>query len=213
MHERERRTFAVEWGSIKRGHDRIVVADSVLDTEKLLAGGEAACSDGDGIAFDRGDDFAGELGQKRGVVRTSEVAPQIFPRLTQSHVAAEKACDGIGAIFGGCAITDLAGDGGVFAYGASNAEIEGVNHLAVLLDLFSLEADVGYPTLAAGIGAAGDMEAELLIEGRKAFFQFRDEPLIEGLGFGNGEFAEFGAGAGDGATVERRTVDAEAEGI
>ena len=48
---------------------------------------------------------------------------------------------------------------GVFADGSADAEVEGVDHLAVLLDLLAFEADVGDPVLAAGVGAAGDVEA------------------------------------------------------
>ena len=67
--------------------------------------------------------------------------------------------------------------------------------------------------LAAGVGAAGDVEAYLLVEGGDALFQFGDEPFVEGLGLGDGELAELGAGAGDGSAPEGGDVDVEAEGV
>ncbi len=67
--------------------------------------------------------------------------------------------------------------------------------------------------LAAGVGAAGDVEADLLVEAGHALFEIGDEPVVEGLGLGDGEFAELGAGAGDGSAPEGGDVDVEAEGV
>ena len=79
-----------------------------------------------------------------------------------------------------------------------------------LLDFFALEADIGNPVLAAGIRAAGNIYFERLIEFGDALFEFFDEPAGEGFCFSDGEFAEFGAGAGDGAAPEGRGFDVEA---
>ncbi len=46
------------------------------------------------------------------------------------------------------------------------------------------------------------MQFDLLIETGQASFHFFDKPAGEAFGFGNGEFAEFGAGAGNGAAPE-----------
>jgi len=92
-------------------------------------------------------------------------------------------------------VADLAGDAGVLADGSADAEVEGVDHLAVLLDLLALEADVGDPALAAGVGAAGDVQLDLLVEAGQAIFKLAGKPPGEGLGFGDGELAELGAGA------------------
>ncbi len=67
--------------------------------------------------------------------------------------------------------------------------------------------------LAAGVGAAGDVELDLLVEGGEAIFHLGDEPLREGLGFGDGELAELGSGAGDGAAPEGGDVDVEVDGV
>ena len=94
---------------------------------------------------------------------------------------------------------------------SAEAEVVGVGQLAFVLDLLAFDADVGDPVLAAAVGAAGDVEPELLIELRNALFEFVDEPAGEAFGLGDGELAEFGAGAGDGAAPERRALDVETD--
>ena len=42
-----------------------------------------------------------------------------------------------------------------------------------MLDLLAFEADVGDPVLAAGVGAAGDVELDLLVEAGEAVLPFR----------------------------------------
>ena len=91
---------------------------------------------------------------------------------------------------------------GELADAAAHAEIVGVDHSAVLLDFFAFDADVGDPVLAATVGASGDVQFELLFEAGEAVFEFRGEPAGEAFGFGEGEFAEFRAGAGDRAARE-----------
>ena len=54
---------------------------------------------------------------------------------------------------------------------------------------------------------------DLLVEAGEALFHLGDEPLVEGLGLGDGELAELGAGAGDGSAPEGGDVDVEAEGV
>ena len=71
-----------------------------------------------------------------------------------------------------------------------------------MLDLLAFDADVGDPVLSATVGAAGDVEAKLLVELRQALFKFVDKPAGEALGLRDGELAELRAGAGDGAAPE-----------
>ena len=59
---------------------------------------------------------------------------------------------------------------------AADAEVVGVDELAVVLDLLAFDADVGDPVLAAAVGAAGDVELELLVEAGQALFELLDEP-------------------------------------
>ena len=126
----------------------------------------------------------------------------------------EEAGDGVGHFARSAAIADGASDGGDMADATAYAEIIGVYHVAVVLDLFAFDADIGDPVLAAGIGAAGDMEAEIFLIVRKALFELLGEPAGEGFRFGEREFAELGAGAGHGATGEGGDgIDREAGGV
>ena len=83
----------------------------------------------------------------------------------------EEAGDGVGDFVGGAAIADWAGDGGELAYASADAEVVGVDHFAVLLDLLAFDADVGDPVLAAGVGAAGDVELDVFLIAGETFFE------------------------------------------
>ena len=97
------------------------------------------------------------------------------------------------------------------ADGSAKAEVVGVGELAVVLDLLAFHADVGDPVLAAAVGASGYVEAELLVELRQALLELIDEPAGEALGLGDGQLAEFSAGAGNGAAPEVGGLDLEAD--
>ena len=85
--------------------------------------------------------------------------------------------------------------------------------MTVGLDFLALDADVGDPVLAAGIGAAGDVETELFLIVGEAVFEFLGKPAGKRFGFGEREFAEFGAGAGNGAANESRRFNGKASGV
>jgi hypothetical protein len=173
----------------------------------------AAGSDGWGVAVYRIDNRAVELGAEVVVRGAGEVGAEVFALLADGEVAAEETVQSIWDILRRGAEAERSGGAGVLADGAADAEVEGVDELAVLLDLLALEADVGDPVLAAGVGAAGDVELDLLIEAGEAILHLGDEPLGEALGLGDGELAELGAGAGDGAAPEGGDIDLEAEGV
>ena len=122
----------------------------------------------------------------------------------------QEARDGVGDFVGGATIADGPGDGGDLADAAAYAEVIGIDHFAVELDFFTFDADVGDPVLAAGIGAASDVESKLLLIIGETVFELFGEPAGEGFGFGESELAEFGTGAGDGAANEGRRFDGKA---
>src|SRR5580704_540236 len=124
----------------------------------------------------------------------------------------EQARDGVGDFFGGAAVANGAGDGGELAYAAAYAEIVGVDHFAFVLDFLAFDADVGDPVLATGVGAAGDVELDVFLVAGEAVFELLGEPTGVGFGFGESEFAEFGARASDGAAHEGVGLDGEAVG-
>ncbi len=46
----------------------------------------------------------------------------------------------------------------------AHAEVVGVDHAVVNLDLLALDADVGNPVLSATVGASGHVQFQMLIE-------------------------------------------------
>ena len=83
------------------------------------------------------------------------------------------------------------------AHGSTDAEVERSDQRSILLDLLAFKTDLGDPVLSAGVGAAGDVELDLLVEGGKALFHLGDEPACEALSLRDGELAKFGTSAGD----------------
>jgi len=124
----------------------------------------------------------------------------------------EKPRDGVGNFIGAAPETNGTRDGSDVADAAADAEIVGVDKLAIDLDFLSFDADVGDPVLAATIGAAGDVKFDLMLEIGIAIFESLGEPASETLGFRESEFAKFGTGAGDRAANEGGTCDGESAG-
>jgi len=122
----------------------------------------------------------------------------------------EEAFDSVGNFLCGAAIADGARDTGVGTDSTTDAEVVGVDHLAVHPGFLAFEADVGGPMLAAAIGAAGDVQLQLLLIIREAIFELISEPTGEGFRFGEGEFTEFRTGASDCAADESGGQDREA---
>src|SRR4030095_415961 len=79
------------------------------------------------------------------------------------------------------------------------------------LDLLALEAKIGDPVLAAAVGAARHMNLQVLLESGEPRLEGAHEATREALGLGEGDLAELGARAGDGAAPEGRGVDAKPE--
>ncbi len=52
---------------------------------------------------------------------------------------------------------------------------------------------------------------QLLVELRQALFHLVDQPARKALGLGDGQLAELGAGAGDGAAPEGRALDVQTD--
>ena len=140
-----------------------------------------AASGGGFVSGDGGGGGAVELGAEVLVGGAGEVGAEVFFGLAGGEVAAEQALDGGGGVFGGGAVAEGARRTGVLADGSADAEVEGVLELAVNLELLAFEADVGDPVLAAGVGAAGDVELDLLVEAGESAFHFFDEPLAKPL--------------------------------
>ena len=125
-----------------------------------------------------------------------------FARIAFGVEVGEQTGDGVGNFFGGATIAYGTRDGSDLTDTAADAEVVGVDHLAIGFDFLALDADVGNPVLPAGVGAAGNVETKLLRIIGETIFELLGEPAGKGFGFGEGEFAEFRASASDGATGE-----------
>ena len=148
------------------------------------------------------DGLAGEDGAQ--VVR-GVAGQEILQRLGAAALLMEvgqEARDGAGDIGRGATIANGAGDGSNLADAAADAEVVGVHHFAVDFNFFAFEADVGDPVLAARVGAAGDVQLDVFLVAGEALVELFGEPARVRFGFGEREFAEFGAGAGDRAANE-----------
>src|SRR6516165_6507210 len=135
---------------------------------------------------------------------------QSLLRMTLILENMEKALDSVRDFVSAAAVTDRPGNGSGLPDAAANAEVVGIHHFAVDLDFLAFDANVRDPVLAATIGATGNVELELPLEVREALLEFLGEPSGKGFGFGQSEFAEFGAGAGNCSTGEGRGFDRKA---
>jgi hypothetical protein len=128
------------------------------------------------------------------------------------QVRAQQALDRLGHLGRGDPVADGTGHRLMPAHRAAHAEVVGVHQPAVDLDLLALDPEVGDPVLAAAVGAAGDVELEVLVEPGEPPLQLVHEPAGEALGLGQGELAELGPGARDRAPPERGGVEAKPRG-
>src|SRR5208337_449194 len=165
--------------------------------------GHSACGQ---IALHRFENLAGELRAQLivGVTRepTTQTLLGLAVGLAAAEVIAQQAFNGFGHQRRRATVAHRPRDARMLAHGSAETEVVSVGQFALMLDLLALEADVGDPVLAAAVGAAGNVELELLIELRQPLLELVDQPAREALGFGNRQLAKFSAGAGDGAAPE-----------
>src|SRR5579863_311117 len=167
--------------------------------------GDVALSDvGHGNRFAGKNIANGFVGLARQIFLERLVGPLVYGELF------EEALDSVGNFGGGAAIADGPRDTCVVTDSTADAEVVGIDHLAIHSGFLAFEADVGGPMLAAAIGAAGDMQLQLLLIVREAIFELVGKPTSEGFRFGEGELAEFRTGASDRAADESRGQNREA---
>jgi hypothetical protein len=134
---------------------------------------------------------------------------EIFAGVAIGLERVQKAWDGVGNFIGAAPETNGTRYGSDVADAATNAEIVGIDKFAIDLDFLAFDANVGDPVLTATIGAAGDMQLELMLKVGIAFFESFGDPPSEVLGFRESELAKFGTGAGHRAANESGTCDRE----
>src|SRR5712672_1979416 len=94
----------------------------------------------------------------------NEKLAEIFARCAVFIELKKKALDRAGHIRGGATVAYRTSDGGKLPHASADAKVIGVNHFAVNLDFFAFNADVRDPVLAATVGTAGHVDAELFLE-------------------------------------------------
>ena len=145
------------------------------------------------------DGLSREISAQFVVGVASEPGAQILIGFARGQVLAKQASHGFGNLGGWRAVADRARDAGVLADRSAKAEVISIDKLPLMLDFFAFDPNVGDPVLAAAVGAPGDVQTKLLVELRNALLEFVNEPASEALGFGDGQLAEFGSGAGHSA--------------
>src|SRR5713101_643130 len=168
---------------------------------------------GRGVAGYFRDGGAGQEGPQLLVGARGAERAEGLARAPLGEVDAQQALHRLGHRAGGNPVADGPGHRLVPADRAAHAEVVGIHQAAVHLDLLALDADVGDPVLAAAIGAAGDVDADVLLEAGQPRLQVFHEPAGEALGLGQRELAELAPRAGHGAAAERGGVQPEAGAI
>src|SRR6185436_5244637 len=93
---------------------------------------------------------------------------------------------------------------------ASAEDVEALDNRVALLDVDTLQTDVGNPVLSAGVRASGDIDPESVLECRNSSLQFLRERNAEVLRLREGELAELRARARYGAALKRRPLERNA---
>src|SRR5581483_12380012 len=101
---------------------------------------------------------------------------QVFAAEAESQIPAEQPFERLRHLARFAAVPDWPRDSLVLANRAANDEVVGVDEAAFRLDLLAFETDIGDPVLAATVGAAGDVQLELLIEFRQPVLEFFHKP-------------------------------------
>src|SRR5262245_59064447 len=96
---------------------------------------------------------------------------QIFTGVARLKVIAQETLDRVRHIVRRAAIADRPREACMFADSAAQAEVVSVLGAALGFDLFAFQADIGNPVLAATVGAASDVELQLLVKLGQPLFE------------------------------------------
>src|SRR6516164_9281713 len=124
----------------------------------------------------------------------------------------EQPRNGLGHFVGRAAKANGTRDRSDLSDTSADAEVVGVDHFSVDFGFLALDADVSDPVLSARVGAAGNVQTNVLLIVGQTLFKLLGKPAGEGLRFGKREFAEFRTSAGNRAASERRRHDRQAGG-
>src|SRR5258707_14607876 len=108
---------------------------------KLLSWRVPSCADRRRIALDRVHNSTGKLRTKAVTIHSREVSPQVFVRLACVEIAAQQPLNGVGNLVSSSPVTEWTSGPRESTYCSTDAEVEGVDQLPILLDLLTLEPD------------------------------------------------------------------------
>src|SRR5262249_31358567 len=91
--------------------------------------------------------------------------------------------DRVGDFRRGAPIANRPRNGSKLPQASADAEVVRIDHLSVGLYFLAFNADISDPVLAATVGAAGDVQFDLLFEAGEPLFQFAREPPRKALRF------------------------------
>src|SRR6516225_2965994 len=139
-----------------------------FDKNRKQTHGSALHTDGstlDGqIALHGSYMFASENGTNLFIAVAGKKCAQTFVGIALFLKIQEQPFDRVGNVRRSAPITHRPRDGSKMAHASANTEVVGVHHFSVGLDFFAFDADVGDPVLAATVGAASDVQLDLLGE-------------------------------------------------
>ena len=129
--------------------------------------------------------------------------PQVFRTMSFVKIAAQQALNGVWHFTSRTTITHGTAKAGVLTHCAAKAEVISVLNAAVNFELLAFQPDIRNAMLATTVRAAGNVQFQLLIKLRNAFFQLFNQPAREGFGFCYCQLAKFAAGQ---ATAPAKTA-------
>src|SRR5712672_319284 len=113
-----------------------------------------------------------------------EKATEIFAGRALFVEFAQQSLDGVRHIRGRATISNRPRNGRELTNAAADAEVVGIDHASILLDLLAFNTDVRDPVLPAAIRAPGDVQLELLLKSRQALIEFLGKPAGKALRLG-----------------------------
>src|SRR5882762_1727376 len=114
----------------------------------------------------------------------SEKATQIFAGRALFVEFAQQSLNSVRDVGSSATVSNRSRNRRKLAHAAAYAEVVGIHHAPVLLDLLAFNADVRNPVLPAAIRAAGDVQLELFLKSGQPLIEFLCQPARKALRLG-----------------------------
>src|ERR1700737_594415 len=160
-----------------------------------------------GVAFNRCDQFPSKQRANLFVRVACEKPPQILAGRALLVEFPKQPLNGIRHFRGRAAITDGPRNRRKLTHAAADAEVIRVDHATIDLQLLAFDSNVRNPMLPAAIGAASDVQLQLLLKTGQPLIELFRKPAREAFRLCERELAKFRARASGGATRKRRRAN------